>query len=425
MNFKEALRYISSLEPRGWRLGLDRMQAFAEFAGLGPNLGSTKPKFIHVAGTNGKGSTTAFLQSIMVEAGYRTGAFYSPYVADPRERWQFERRVISDDELVQVVLHLKNLAEKFESSEFGGITEFEFKTAIGFEYWRRMDCEWVAIETGLGGRLDATNIIQPSATAIVSIGLDHTHILGDTLEKIAYEKAGIIKPGIPVVLGNLKSEALQTIQTIASERDAPIYRWGTEIKQHGPWLHFDDVELYFTKVGIPGSIQRQNACLAAVAAYAAGITDTEAIVKGIATAKAPGRFESRIINGFTVILDGAHNGPAAKNLAAELKKKHRGKRIHLVTSMLNGHEPKDFFRELASSAVAAYVSEIDFFRAMPASQLAEALDELGVPTTTYANGSQSLTAALSVATSDDIVVVTGSNYLVGEIIETLDSTKNE
>jgi len=421
MDFKEALTFVSSLAPRGWRLGLDRMQAFADFAGLGPYLGRPHPRFIHVAGTNGKGSTTAILQSIMVEAGYRTGAFYSPYVVDPRERWQFGRRLISESEFVEVVTHLKALAEAFESSEYGGITEFEFKTAIGFEYWKRMQCDWVALETGLGGRLDATNIIQPASTVIVSIGMDHMHILGDTHAMIATEKAGIIKPGIPVVLGDMSREALEAIEEIAKERESPVFRWGKEIRQHGPWLHFEDVELRFTKIGIPGSVQRINACLAAVAAWKAGIHDPDAIVRGIAKASAPGRFEVREIEGRIVVFDGAHNGPAAKLLARELKKKFRGRSIHMVTSMLNGHEATDFFREFVGFAKSAHISPIDFFRAKPIEEIADAFLELKIPVTTHANGSDSLTAALRSATDDDVVVVTGSNYLVGEVLAGLDS----
>ncbi|HEY0866603.1 MAG TPA: hypothetical protein VGE01_04465, partial [Fimbriimonas sp.] len=220
MTYPEALAYVSGLEPRGWRLGLDRMQAFIDRAGLSQNVGrppgtdpAGKPgaRFIHVAGTNGKGSVTAFLQSMLVEHGYRTGAFFSPYVVDPRERVQFGRSLISESDFASVVAHLKPIAESFSETEFGGITEFEFKTAVGVEYWRRKRCEWVALEVGLGGRLDATNVVHPACSAIVSIGYDHTQILGDTLEKIAFEKAGIVKPETPLVVGDVPEPARRVI----------------------------------------------------------------------------------------------------------------------------------------------------------------------------------------------------------------------
>src|SRR6185436_18334668 len=231
MTYDEALAYIASLAPRGWRLGLDRMQAFVDKIGMQDALGAEGgPQFIHVAGTNGKGSVTAYLQSILVEAGYKTGAFFSPFVYDPRERVQFGRELISKEDLAKLTEELIPIAESFSDTEFGGITEFEFKTALGFLYWKRKQCEWVALEVGLGGRLDATNVVTPKASIIVSIGLDHTNILGHTLAEIAYEKAGIIKPKVPVVVGQMPHEALEVIERAAAEREAPIWRYGKEIR---------------------------------------------------------------------------------------------------------------------------------------------------------------------------------------------------
>ena len=151
--YEQAMAYIAELAPRGWRLGLDRMEEFINLSGsLNQNI-TQKPKFIHIAGTNGKGSTTAMVQSCLVEQGYATGAFYSPYVVEPRERIQFGRDMISEEELSKIWEYLAPISEKLNDSEFGGVTEFEFKTAIGFEYWKRKPCDFVALEVGLGGRL--------------------------------------------------------------------------------------------------------------------------------------------------------------------------------------------------------------------------------------------------------------------------------
>ena len=230
MTYEQALAYIAALEPRGWRLGLDRMQEFVHRAGLDQSIGNPSgPQFIHVAGTNGKGSTTAFLQSILVESGYRTGSFFSPFVVDPRERVQFGRELIGKQELADLTEALIPVADSLTDSEFGGITEFEFKTAIGFQYWKQRHAEWVALEVGLGGRLDATSVVTPCASIIVSIGLDHMHILGDTRAKIAFEKAGVIKPGAPVIVGDLPPDALEVVTEVAQANTAPIWRWGHEV----------------------------------------------------------------------------------------------------------------------------------------------------------------------------------------------------
>jgi dihydrofolate synthase / folylpolyglutamate synthase len=210
MDYQQAQDYIASLAQRGWRLGLDRMTEFAARADLVGSLGDgDSPKFIHVAGTNGKGSVTAMLQSCLVDQGHRTGAFFSPYVVDPRERIQFGREMISKEDLAAIATKLMPIGESLSETEFGGVTEFEFKTAMGFEYWKQKECDWVALEVGLGGRLDATNIITPASSAIVSISYDHVSILGETLAEIAREKAGVIKPGRPVVVGEMPDEAFE------------------------------------------------------------------------------------------------------------------------------------------------------------------------------------------------------------------------
>lgn len=227
MTYDESLAWIAGLQGRGWRLGLDRMRAFVRAAGLEDVLGGPESpiQYLHVAGTNGKGSVTAYLQSMLVAQGYKTGGYFSPYVVDPRERIQIGGELISRDEFASVATELREVAERFDQTEQGGITEFEFKTAMGFLAWKRAGVEVVALEVGLGGRLDATNVVTPKACAIVSISLDHTSILGNTEAEIAGEKAGILKPGVTGVLGTVNKEAEAAIKEVAKGAGARSGAW--------------------------------------------------------------------------------------------------------------------------------------------------------------------------------------------------------
>lgn len=416
MTYEEALAYIASLAPRGWRLGLDRMQEFLRRANLEQTVGPDRG-FIHVAGTNGKGSVTAFLQSLMIEQAYRTGAFFSPFVYDPRERVQFGRELISHADLARLTAQLMGPAESLSDTDYGGATEFEFKTALGFKYWAEKGCDWVALEVGLGGRLDATNVVHPRACVIVSIGLDHTSVLGNTLEEIAAEKAGIVKEGVPVMVGEMQPEALSVIEEIAVQHNAPIWRFGREIEL------LDDGQSYSVRTplgtfgrlrpGIPGVKQPHNMALAVAAMDAAGaVRDGGAIAKGAAKAVIPGRFERRFIAGKEVILDGAHNPDAARVLHDNLEQHLRGGKVTLVTGMVSGHDPIHFYEPLANLIEAAYVVPVNFHRALPVETLANTLRGL----MSDVNGCKNIQAGLqSALKGDHPVLVTGSFYLVGEV----------
>lgn len=419
LTYDEALAYIASLEPRGWRMGLDRMQAFIERAGLENAIGAPGgPQFIHVAGTNGKGSVTAYLQSILTSGGFRTGAFFSPFVYDPRERVQFGRELIGREDLAQLTEELKPIAESFSDTEFGGITEFEFKAAIGFLYWKRRKCQWVALEVGLGGRLDATNVVSPKASVIVSIGLDHTSVLGHTLAEIAYEKAGVIKAGVPVVVGEMPSEALEVIEGVAQDRGARIWRFGKEITLYPTGEIFTPRAQHPPLTpGILGKTQQHNLSLAVAAMDAAGIgIGKEEEIQGAQRAYAPGRFEYVESQGASFLLDGAHNPDAARVLIQGLQDViEPGQRIVLLTGMVAGHEPADFYRELAPLVRSAHVVPIDFHRALSVETIGLALSKLLETTSVHQSLCEGIDAAREDAGDQDLIVVAGSFYLVGEV----------
>lgn len=399
------------------------MQEFVRRAGLADSLGPTSPRFIHVAGTNGKGSVTAFLQSMLVEGGYRTGAFFSPFVVDPRERVQFGRSLISREDLASLTRELRDLAESFTETEFGGITEFEFKTALGFLYWKRKACEWVALEVGLGGRLDATNVVTPAASVIVSIGLDHMAILGETRELIATEKAGIIKPRVPAVVGRMAPEALSTIEAIAAEREAPLWRFGREIVLEGTTVSTPAATHHGLIPGFQGAIQPHNMALAVAALDAAGLSlSSDDLVRGAMSAWAPGRLQEVRFGGTKVILDGAHNPDAAQVLRASLSDLSS---VVMVTNMIAGHEPDAFFSQFADLAVSTHVVPIDFHRARPVEATVEVLKPLLPRVQGHSSVLEGLRAACSEAGKDGVVLVTGSFYLVGEALRAMTSTQGK
>jgi len=427
MTYQEAIDYIASLAPRGWRLGLDRMQELLIRCGLAAAVGQNgKPNFIHVTGTNGKGSVTAYLQSLMVQQGYRTGAFYSPFVYDPRERVQFGRDMISESELALLTEQLMPAAESLSDTEFGGTTEFEFKTSLGFKYWSDKKCDWVALEVGLGGRLDATNVVHPKACVIVAIGLDHTNILGSTLEEIAFEKAGIIKPGVPVVVGHMPHEARTVIERTAAELSAPVWRFGHEIDlvETAQGYRVQTPAAIYEKLypGLPGVRQPHNMALAIAAMDAAhAIRDPETIGVGASLASLPGRMERRMVRGREVVLDGAHNPDAAMVLRENLDLYFPNRRVILVSGMVAGHDPSHFYSPLKSRIKSAYAVPIDFHRALPPTEVAVAMERLSIPVLTCQTLDGGLRAAYESADEDDLVLITGSFYLVGEAGRALDA----
>lgn len=417
MTYEEALHAIATLAPRGWRLGLDRMQAFADAAGLADALGGpTGPQYIHVTGTNGKGSVTAYVQNILSAAGHRTGGYFSPYVLDPRERWQLDCMLIDPLQLAKLTEELWPLGEQFANTEFGGITEFEFKTALGFLFWKKENCDWVALEVGLGGRLDATNIVTPAASVIVSIGLDHTNILGTTHAEIAFEKAGIIKAGRPLILGSVNSEARQVILGVAKAHAAPVWEFGAEIllsnQAKGYTVTTPAGEVSGLRPGLKGSAQPHNCALAVAAVLASGAknADADAIRCGTAATTLPGRFQSFRKGQQTWILDGAHNGEAAQVLAQSLADAGLGQ-VLLIAGMVAGHEPSRFFGPILPFCSKVLLVPID----NPRAQLPEDLVP-SMGSTPYEICS-SVEAAVKRAAGAPTVIVAGSFYLLSDVYQ--------
>lgn len=422
LTFDEALEFVSGLQHRGWRLGLDRMREFLCRAELLSSIeGDSAPRFIHVAGTNGKGSTTSYVQSILSSQGYRVGGFFSPFVYHVTERIQLGGVPISEDEFARLVESLIPAAMSMDDSELGPVTEFEFKTAMGFRCWADSGCDWVALEVGLGGELDATNVVTPACSVIASIGLDHGEILGPTLQDIAKAKAGILKPGVPAVVGSLPVEAMEVVEGIAAQRNCPLWRLGHEvvIERNGggvnavvtPTSRFSPVV-----PGMKGPHQADNAALALAAVeLSRAIGNPQAACESLAQTLLPGRFELRHLEGKLMVLDGAHNPDSAAELRATLDAEYPDRPVVLLVGMLSGHDCQAFFDPLADRMTQGHAAPIDFFRAMPPLLVAECATRAGIPCSAHSDLQSALDQALQATPDEGVLLVAGSFYLVGEV----------
>ncbi|MBC7804655.1 MAG: bifunctional folylpolyglutamate synthase/dihydrofolate synthase [Akkermansiaceae bacterium] len=394
------------------------------FRALLSRLGDPHEKLrcLHVAGTNGKGSTVTFLASALRAAGYRVGAYLSPFVWDVRERWQINNELIPPDELIAQVDAIRPHVESLAEAEYGQITEFELKTAVAFRWFAQERVDFAVVEVGIGGRLDSTNVIPaPLVSVITSIGWDHQHLLGDTLEAIAGEKAGIIKRGsVACVTAVREAEPLRVIREKARNEGVPLTAIGA--------AEADEIRSF--DLSLHGEFQLHNAACAAAALRilhkSGNITVSEAALRhGLKRATLPGRFE--VIRSLSepdgtpyppIVLDVAHNVDAARVLAQALAKEFgTGKNATLVIGMSKSHDAVPFLSELAPLA-RRVIATAPRFRPKPASEIADAARSLGLPVTRTKSVEDALKVATNLALQENdassYVVVTGSFYTIGE-----------
>ena len=432
MNYDEALNYMQGLRRFGVKLGNERFEALLYL------LGNPHQRFcvIHVAGTKGKGSTTAIISAILLAHGLKVGSYYSPYVYDVRERVQVNGEMIPREDFARIVSKIAPLALDLEAQGLGPTTEFELKTAVGFVYFAEQKVDIAAVEVGLGGRLDATNVVSPAACIITNIGLDHTHILGHTYSLIAGEKAGIIKPGIPVVTATDNPEALEVIRRIANERSAPLtLALNTDINNPptAGEIHCSSQDDLFTittsrarysnlHCGLYGRIQHINAACAIGAleewsSASGGLLRQNAVLAGLSAVSLPGRMEIVHCNP-AVIMDGAHNGMSAKALAEEIRRMHYRKLL-LVLGMVSGHDPAEVVEALAPLAERVYATQPTWIRGLPAERIAAAVRMVNVPVEVVTPPAEAARLAFFEAQENDLVLVTGSFYTVGDVPATV------
>jgi len=402
MTYAEAIQFLYSLRWFGTKLGLTNTLKLAELAG-NPHH---QLRFIHVAGTNGKGSTCAMLESIYRAAGLRVGLFTSPHLIAFGERIQVNRQLISEADVVRLVSELKPLLATFSADEHP--TFFEVVTVMALRYFAEQKCDLVIWETGLGGRLDATNIVTPLASVITNVQYDHQKWLGDTLRSIAAEKAGIIKPGVRVITATDEPEALEVIEDTARAQNAPFSAIvGTPFSWELPLL---------------GAHQCLNAALAiaTVCALHSQIPVSEQTIReGLSRVNWPGRLQLITRpSGQKILLDGAHNMAGAQTLAAALAQHFPNVKPTLILGILQDKDWEAICRILAPLASRILLTPVPSERTANPDELS-AVCRRANPAIIPTHECSSLTAALAESASDPFLLITGSLYLVGEALELL------
>ena len=414
VTYQEAIEYINGVRWLGSKPGLERI---TELLG---RLGDPqkKLKFVHIAGTNGKGSCAAMTASVLRAAGYRTGLFTSPYLWRFNERMQLNGRPIEDEALADITERLKPQAEAMEDHP----TEFEMMTAAALLWYAEEKCDVVVLEVGLGGRFDATNVIEsPEVSVIMNIGLDHTEILGDTLAKIAFEKAGIIKPGCPCVLYQQTEEVTDVVRTICAERGSELRI--ADFSAIKP--EFDSLEgQVFTYKNEPcaipllGAHQMKNA---AVVIEAVGVLrekgwkiEQDALEHGLYAVSWPARFEL-LREEPPFVVDGGHNVQCAETVADNLRRYFPDTRRVLLIGVLRDKDYEGMLSVLAPAADAFVCVTPDSPRALPAEELAAYLKRYGKPVTACGSIREGVSEAQDQAGDDAMVCAVGSLYMAGEI----------
>ncbi len=417
--YDSTLKEMFGLQRFGIKLGLATIRNILKC------LGNPQKSIacIHIAGTNGKGSIASCLAGILKQAGYRTGLYTSPHLIDFNERININGRQITNKEVVKAYKTVKQVHKGSREPTF-----FEFTTAMALYEFGRQKVDWAVIETGMGGRLDATNIINPAVSIISNISLEHKMYLGNTIAQIAAEKGGIIKPRIPVVTGARQPSALAVLQSIADSKKAPFYRYGQNFRVrrnrngtfHYYGLSHDWKDL---KTSLVGPHQVNNAALALAACETlvqkkqAQITETH-LRNGLQNTVWPGRLEY-VGESPLIILDGAHNLAAARNLANYLKDNLKQRKLILVVGILDDKPYKAMLRPLMKLCNRVIVTRPIIDRALEPGILYSEAKQYVADVTLLADVDRAVTHALSTADSDDVICIAGSLYVVGEAKQTL------
>lgn len=425
--YEEALNWIHGRKIFGMKPGLKRMEWMLE------KLGSPQEKIkaIHVAGTNGKGSTVTFLRNMLEANGKIVGTFTSPYIETFNERISVNGSPISDEEIIRLANIVYPLACELEETELDGPTEFEVITTMMFIYFGEGHADVVVIEVGLGGLLDSTNVVTPIVSVITTIGLDHMQILGESLVEIASQKAGIIKPNVPVVAGKIPEKALKIIQTIAEKNCSPIKifkkdYWSSKCQTLPTWgeqFTFEDEYIYLNQIQIKmlGQHQIENAMVALEAlqtyCHQTGLKlNHEATRRGLKKAFWPGRME-KISDSPMIVLDGAHNEPAIRRLIETINADFRQQEIHLIFAVLQDKAVSNMISLLDDLPnVRIILTTFDNPRAIKTKEL-QSYVKSGI--TIKEHWQEALADVIQEIDEKDIIFITGSLYFISEVRELL------
>ncbi|MDF2634766.1 MAG: FolC bifunctional protein [Pelosinus sp.] len=421
MTYEESLAYLANLNKFGINLGLARIEKLLELM----DHPERKFKTIHVAGTNGKGSTTAMLASILTASGIKTGMYTSPHLSQYTERMIVNEHEISPSQFGEAIGYISEFMGKIVEEGLGHPTEFEVLTAAAFHYFAKCGVEYAVIEVGLGGILDSTNVIVPEISVITNVTLDHTDKCGNTLGEIAHHKSGIIKQGIPVVTA-ARGQALDIIKVISQEKSATCYRYGEhfsgrflEMVGHRQKVAVELLEQEETGmfvVNLLGGHQVENCAVAVMVANILGKSekriDISAIEKGLIEVQWPGRFE--VIPGRpTIIIDGAHNPDGVRVLRENLDEFFKDKELVFLLGILQDKDVETMVNTLIRSqnkvVVVAPISE----RAGKPESVARKIQAAHVETADSID--EGLKRATLLAGEEGVLCIAGSLYLIGAV----------
>ena len=417
MNEIDTLEFLNNLQKFGWRLGLDNILKLLH--GMGNP--QTEFKSIHIAGTNGKGSTAALLESIYRHAGYKTGLFTSPHLLTINERIQINTLPIPMEKLISYVDKFKDDIERISC------TYFEALTALAFRYFADSGIDVALVEVGLGGRLDATNVISPVLSIITQIDLDHTEHLGKTLTEIATEKAHIIKANVPclwqsrnpevsAVIGKYASEQNSQFNTLSEMCSVQTNRCTADFSEFS--LTFADDKFENLKLQLPGSYQINNAALAVAATkilFENFNLTKEDIYGGLRNVKWPGRLQ-KLKDRPKIIVDVAHNTAAVKAIMKDLKRIYQFDRLIVLVGLLNDKNFPEISNIIASATKFIFVVTPNSERALDGKLLCEELLKYSIQAVNCPNTETGFQKAISFANENDLICILGSHYVVGELL---------
>lgn len=418
---------LQRLASAGVRLGLQRVEALLEAMGS-PHAAMPS---LHVAGTNGKGSVCMMLDGCLRAAGRHTGLYTSPHIQQLNERFRIDGRPISDARLDALLVEIDRRAREWahargEARDDGGLTVFEAETLAAFLWFAQQELDVAVLEVGLGGRLDATNVVTPEVTCVVSVGLDHTDRLGDTIAAIAAEKAGILKPGVPMVVGPLPKDALSAVRVMAKERGCPLIVAGTDFRVEGSPEDFSyrsaRLSLSGLSCGLSGAHQVQNAgvALAMLERWSERrpelAVDEAALRAGLKSAQNPGRFEWLAED---LLIDGAHNVDGARALASALAALPRDRPRTLLLGASKDKDVRAIAAALRPMIDRVFTTSCAHPRAMMPGEVAERLVGLGVPVLPAGPIEDALPMARE---GRGLVIVAGSLFLAGAARDLLGRT---
>jgi len=420
-----SLDYLLSLQKFGIKLGLDNINHL-----LG-RLGNPHRQFpaIHVAGTNGKGSVVAFIHSALIAMGYKAGRFTSPHLVDFSERILINHDPVTDDEIDDLVEGIRPVVDEMgDDPNLEHPTFFEAVTAMAFLHFARENVDFAVVEVGMGGRYDSTNVVNPCVTVVNNVHMEHSDYLGDTVEKIAFEKAGIIKPGVEVVSAAREPDARKVIDARAGECDTKAYHLSSDFRCEAsrdtyprqyvsftsPWSSLEKVE-----INLPGEFQAQNAAVALMSLEilrrkGSIIENEDALRRGMAAAKWPARLE-KLAEEPLIILDSAHN-PAAMTASVDaILQLFPERKTTLVVGMLSDKNVTSVLKSLKALSDTIVVTQPDYGRALPGAELADAARQFFGRVEHEQTIADAIRRALALTDPDGMILITGSLFNVAEV----------